>query len=360
MFDPASWHAPPPMEESDEFLPDDVAVAAHEGDVYIVDEWLRAGGLVDAKDSDDQFCLLQIALMAQDVALVRCVIAHGADVNRTDHLFPHFNTPLALCLRWSRGDSACFYAMLEAGARVKPSDLLTAAASCSEEIVGEVLRRGGDVHYEGYGMGWTPMHAASTRGNPGVIALLLKHGARVDYLSSEGRSPLMAAAQDPHLPDDRQLGDHQTCATVRLLLAHGADLRAVDNKSRTARDFAVSHQTSMESQLESQVNAAWKSEDEPPWISDLSEGESGGYEMSVEARAKILKAASVVALFDEIYAAGSWKRYANEPRVQLLMLRCLCAKGRAAPPPGMFASLLALPTAIFWSVLSFWRTSRDA
>ena len=79
-----------------------------------------------------------------------------------------------------------------------------------------------------------------------------------------------------------------------------------------------------------------------------------------EAVAKFLKAASVVALFDEIYAAGSWKRYANEPRVQLLMLRCLCAKGRAAPPPGMFANLLALPTAVFWSVLKFWRTSRDA
>jgi len=79
-----------------------------------------------------------------------------------------------------------------------------------------------------------------------------------------------------------------------------------------------------------------------------------------EARAKFLKAASVVALFDEIYAAGSWKRYANEPRVQLLMLRCLCAKGRAAPSPGMFANLLALPTAVFWSVLKCWRTSRDA
>ena len=347
--------------DSDQFLPDDIAVAAYEGDVYIVDEWLRAGGPVDTKDSDGEFCLLENGVMGQQVAVVRCVIAHGADVNRTDHYAPDFNTPLALCLHYSRSDSACFYAMLEAGARVKPSDLNQAAARCSEEIVGEVLRRGGDVHHGSYGIGWTPMHAAATRGNPGVIALLLKHGARVDYLSSEGRSPLMAAAQDPHLPDDRQLGDHQTCATVRLLLAHGADLRAVDNKSRTARDFAVSHQTSMESQLESQVNAAWKSEDEPPWISDLSEGESGGYEMSVEARAKILKAASVVALFDEIYAAGSWKRYANEPRVQLLMLRCLCAKGRAAPPPGMFANLLALPTAVFWGgVLSCWRTSRDA
>ena len=320
---------------SDQFLPDDVAVAAHDGDVYIVDEWLRAGGPVDAKDSDDQFCLLQIALATQDVALVRCVIAHGADVNRSDHYI--LKTPLALCLGWSRSDSACFYAMLEAGARVNPSDLLQAAATCSEEIVGEVLRRGLDIHYEGYGMGWTSMHAAAIRGNPGVIALLLKHGARVDYRTDDHRTPLMVAAEDPRLPDDRQLGDHQTCATVRLLLAHGADLRAVNEQNKTARDFAVSLLTSMESQL----NAA-------------------SYYEAQEATAKFLKAASVVALFDEIYAAGSWKRYANEPRVQFLMLRCLCAKGRAAPPPGMFANLLALPTAVFWHVVSFWRSERDA
>jgi len=79
-----------------------------------------------------------------------------------------------------------------------------------------------------------------------------------------------------------------------------------------------------------------------------------------EIRAKILKAASVVALFDEIDAAGSWKRYANEPRVRLLMLRCLCAEGRAFPPAGVFTNLVALPTAVFWTVLSFWRTSCDA
>ena len=325
--------------DSDQFLPDEIAIAAQDGDVYLVDEWLRAGGPVDAKDSDDQFCLLQLGVMVQDVAVVRCVIAHGADVNRRDDYIPHLNTPLALCLKSmeSRGDSACCYAMLEAGARVKPSDLLTAAASCSEEIVGEVLRRGGDVHYAGWGIAWTSMHAAAIRGNTGVITLLLKHGARVDYLSSDdGRSPLMVAAEDTRLPND-QLGNHQTCATMRLLLAHGADLRAVNIYNRTARDFAVSLQTSMESHL----NAAREYE-------------------AQEARAKFLKAASVVALFDEIYAAGSWKRYANEPRVQLLMLRCLCAKGRAAPSPGMFANLLALPTAVFWSVLKCWRTSRDA
>ena len=331
--------------DSDQFLPEDIANAARDGDVSRVDAWIRAGGAVDARECDyvNEFCLLEIGVTTQNVALVRCVIAHGADVNVTKAYFG-MNTALAKCLNTGpmcafdtgRRDSACFYAMLEAGARVEPSDLLQAAAShgCSEEIVGEVLRRGGDVHHGSYRHGWTPLHGAASRGNPGVIALLLKHGARVNYLSCDPScgdrwlTPLMAAAEGScWVPNEREPGDHQTCATVRLLLAHGADLRAVGNQKKSARDFAVSLQTSMEFQ---------------------------------QNEAKILKTASVVALFDEIYAAGSWKRYANEPRVQLLMLRCLCAKGRAAPPPGMFANLLALPTAVAWSVLKFWRTSRDA
>ena len=344
--------------DSDQFLPEDIANAARDGDVSRVDAWIRAGGAVDARECDydkdllEDFCLLEIGVTTQNVALVRCVIAHGADVNVTKAYFG-MNTALAKCFNTNpmcafdtgRRDNACFYAMLEAGARVEPSDLLQAAAShgCSEEIVGEVLRRGGDVHHGSYRHDWTPLHGAASRGNPGVIALLLKHGARVNYLSCDPScgdrwlTPLMAAAQGSCLvPDEREPGDHQTCATVRLLLAHGADLRAVDDYmymcNQTARDIAVK-------ELE-----VWRQiRDREYWN-----------------EAEILKGASVVALFDEIYAAGSWKRYANEPRVQLLMLRCLCAKGRAAPPPGMVANLLALPTAIFWSVLSFWRTSRDA
>ena len=46
------------------------------------------------------------------------------------------------------------------------------------------------------------------------------------------------------------------------------------------------------------------------------------------------------------------------PRVALVVLRRLCEKDRARPPPEL-AYLFALDKFIFWRVLSFWRSDRD-
>ena len=56
--------------------------------------------------------------------------------------------------------------------------------------------------------------------------------------------------------------------------------------------------------------------------------------------------------------AGSWKLYVRAPRVALVILRRLCEKDRARPPPEL-ARLFALDKFIFWRVLSFWRCDRD-
>ena len=63
--------------------------------------------------------------------------------------------------------------------------------------------------------------------------------------------------------------------------------------------------------------------------------------------------------------AGSFKRYANAPRLDVVVLQALCAKGRASPPPAL-ARLFPtstksphLPREIFWRILSYWRTDRD-
>ena len=65
----------------------------------------------------------------------------------------------------------------------------------------------------------------------------------------------------------------------------------------------------------------------------------------------------------EVRAAGSWKRYANEPRVQLVVLRKLTERGRAKVPRyhnmhTLFARR-TLPDVLFWKILEFWRTDRD-
>ena len=77
----------------------------------------------------------------------------------------------------------------------------------------------------------------------------------------------------------------------------------------------------------------------------------------------------------DVKAAGGWKPYARAPRIELVRLRSLCARGRATPPPELErlfdcpssattkakAARVArpLPKEVFWHVLSYWRTSRD-
>ena len=67
----------------------------------------------------------------------------------------------------------------------------------------------------------------------------------------------------------------------------------------------------------------------------------------------------------------SWKRYAAEPRVQLVVLRKLAESGRAVATRGVATRLFAprrrvqamgsraLPDVLFWKILEFWRTDRD-
>jgi hypothetical protein len=72
-----------------------------------------------------------------------------------------------------------------------------------------------------------------------------------------------------------------------------------------------------------------------------------------------------LALLADVRAAGSFKRYANAPRLEVVVLQALCVKGRAVPPPAlerlfpMSTRSQFLPREISWRILSYWRTDRD-
>ena len=68
----------------------------------------------------------------------------------------------------------------------------------------------------------------------------------------------------------------------------------------------------------------------------------------------------VIELLSDVRAAGSWKRYVNEPRRQLLSLQKLYHAKRASPRASVLAALYELPPPLVWTVLKFWRSSRDA
>ena len=107
--------------------------------------------------------------------------------------------------------------------------------------------------------------------------------------------------------------------------------------------------------------------------SALSLAQSAVYD--VDADGSPAAKQEVLTFITDVSRAGTYKRYVNEPRKQLLVLLKLCERGRAtAPRRGLLARLfpsprrrvasgagasVRLPDVLFWKVLSFWRTSRD-
>ena len=123
---------------------------------------------------------------------------------------------------------------------------------------------------------------------------------------------------------------------------------------------------------------------------------------------------SAAGLLADVRRAGGWAKYARAPRIELVRLRSLCARGRATPPPNPVLERLfnanvqreclyhgvcnhsthecavvkslvaaakenclagwredergqrsrriasrALPNEVFWHILRFWRSSRE-
>ena len=72
----------------------------------------------------------------------------------------------------------------------------------------------------------------------------------------------------------------------------------------------------------------------------------------------------VAEFINRVRLAGSYKNYARAPRIDLLLLRELCARGRALPPrrdpvlKRLFYSA-PLPNECFWLILAYWRWAAD-
>ena len=127
---------------------------------------------------------------------------------------------------------------------------------------------------------------------------------------------------------------------VRELLAAGADLDLVSARGRNAEAFA-------RNRLRSPIYTGEGIPENPRRCR-----RPGAVEAFLE-------------LCAGVRAAGSWKRYVNKPRIDVIVLQRLCAAGRASPPPSL-ARLFPtstksppLPKELVWLILEFWRTDRD-
>ena len=294
-------------------LPEAVGIVARMGDVDAVIDWLAAGGAPDAKN--DGSTLLEIASSSSRpscASVVALLCAAGA--------------------RDEGGSGSCLkYAALH-GAVDSVRVLLRYGANPNQ---------GGSLSYAVLANQWQRFtdpwsvaraQAAASTGHQGIVRLLLKHGAAVNARTGRDRfTPLMFAA---HYSGFLSLG------VVRELLRGGADLDVVDAHGRNAEAIA-------RTRLSKEICTGEGIPEHP------RECRRPG---AVEA---------FLALLAEVRAAGSWKRYVNKSRIDVIVIQRLCAAGRASPPPAL-ARLFPtstksppLPKEMVWLILKFWRTDRD-
>ncbi len=120
------------------------------------------------------------------------------------------------------GDINRVQALLAGGADVNEPDLdgnalHMAVGMGSEEMIKALLDGGANLEVAGEPAGAHPLHLATQLNITGVAELLLAHGANVDALDSQGRTPLMLAALN------------NLRGVVGVLLSHGADVRIQDS-----------------------------------------------------------------------------------------------------------------------------------
>ena len=183
------------------------------------------------------------------------------------------------------------------------------------DVIRLLLAHGADVNQRDE-MGHTSFHFCNDQEG---AALLLNNGAEIDARSHDGMTSLMWAAQHGHLD------------VVRFLLRRGANLELVDNDGHDAVHYAREYLP------------------RPP-----SGWQSGAKKLQ---------------LLSDVKNAGGWKPYVAAPRVALVRLRLLCARGRATPLADPALARLfgapdesirrAVPMEVFWHVLAYWRSSRD-
>ena len=294
-------------------LPEAVGIVARMGDVDAVIDWLAAGGAPDAKN--DGSTLLEIASSSSRpscASVVALLCAAGARDEGSN----------GSCLKYAalHGAVDSVRVLLRYGANPNQGGSLSYAVLANQ--------------WQRFTDPWSVARAqaAASTGHQGIVRLLLKHGAAVNARTGSDRfTPLMFAA---HYSGFLSLG------VVRELLRGGADLNLVSAKGRNAEAIARTR-LSKEIYTGEGIPENTRSCRRPG---------------AVEAFLELLAA---------VRAAGSWKRYVNKPRIDVIVLQRLCAAGRASPPSAL-ARLFPtstksppLPREMVWLILKFWRTDRD-
>lgn len=213
--------------------------AAKKGDVARVENLLTQGADVNAREKNGQLTLrrctaLMWASYNGHMPVVAMLLAYGADVAAGDD-----NQRTALIMAAERGHQDIAQRLLVAGADIravskqKDTVLIAAARGGHETTVKWLLEKGVAVD-SANDMGKTALMAAALRGHTGTVKALLTGGARVDVVDAMGNNALILAGTGVLYKGGG------SAETVRLLLAHGADVNSSNNDGLTALIKAAS------------------------------------------------------------------------------------------------------------------------
>jgi ankyrin repeat protein len=172
-----------------------------------------------------------------DLALVRKLLAEGADVNARD---TSIRTALMHAFSHGKAGPALIHALLAAGADANARDIvgvtalsqaLTVAGRDGSAIVREFLQAHADVNARDRGgSGWSPLMRAvcAVGADPDTVRTLLVAGADVNAKDDQGDTPLLLAVKDEWTDRKVQFD------IVREVLSAHADVNARNNKGETA------------------------------------------------------------------------------------------------------------------------------
>jgi len=169
-----------------------VMTAARKGNAATVRALLEAGADPNAKEKNGGQTALMWAAAGGYSAVTEALVQHKADVNAR-------SKPGSTALMFAaRGDLGSVRALLDAGA---------------------------DPNLEIPDWKGTALAIASTTGQPAIVEALLNKGADINHRDDNSFTPLHSAVRDSDYGEEREQRT-RAVATVKVLLAHGADPNA--------------------------------------------------------------------------------------------------------------------------------------